>query len=221
MRASGVRTLQNALSPPKTTLRPHQSRRGVSLQAKDLVALFADVVFSLILTRCYHIYFDSLPCIFALRRYIMRLLNARSYEFEEFFDNQVPAYAILSHTWRDKEVLFKDFQPALTVPRNKPGWAKIQNTCTTALCDGLRWVWIDTCCIDKGSSAELSEAINSMFKWYKNATVCYAFLDDVPAGCEIASEKSSFANARWFRRGWTLQELIAPSEVIFYVKNPT
>jgi hypothetical protein len=76
--------------------------------------------------------------------------------------------------------------------------------------------WIDTCCIDKSSSAELSEAINSMFKWYNDAEVCYAFLSDVNADEDPNAWPSSFRNSRWFTRGWTLQELIAPGVVYFY-----
>ena len=65
----------------------------------------------------------------------------------------------------------------------------------------------DLCCIDKTSSAELSEAINSMYRWYQESGVCYAYLADVPP--------NAFSKSRWFTRGWTLQELIAPSTVIF------
>jgi hypothetical protein len=78
------------------------------------------------------------------------------------------------------------------------------------------WQWIDSCCIDKSSSAELSEAINSMFKWYENSQVCYTYLNDVPVGEDHERENSAFRNSKWFTRGWTLQELLAPQTVVFF-----
>ncbi|EIW51976.1 uncharacterized protein TRAVEDRAFT_86572, partial [Trametes versicolor FP-101664 SS1] len=80
---------------------------------------------------------------------------------------------------------------------------------------GYRLVWIDSCCIDKASSSELSEAINSMFEWYSEADVCYAYLADVPDDEDPRLLDSVFRESRWHRRGWTLQELIAPERVIF------
>ena len=145
----------------------------------------------------------------------MRLIHTTTFDLHEFFGAKVPEYAILSHTWDEHEVSFQEFQsrPA----RNGPGWRKILNCCNLARSEGIEWAWVDTCCIDKTSSAELSEAINSMFKWYEDATVCYAFLSDYQAesfGCEISSEQ--LASCRWFSRGWCLQELIAPRRLVFY-----
>lgn len=85
-----------------------------------------------------------------------------------------------------------------------------------------RWIWIDTCCIDKNSSAELSEAINSMYRWYENATVCYAHIEDCPEmspDLESHPDAWTLQNTRWARRGWTLQELIAPKVVLFYTEE--
>lgn len=96
----------------------------------------------------------------------------------------------------------------------KAGYKKIQQCCKVGAADGLEYVWIDTCCIDKTSSSELSEAINSMFRWYQEAQVCYAYLSDVPSGLDYRSPK--FRRSRWFTRGWTLQELIAPRSLIFF-----
>ena len=99
---------------------------------------------------------------------------------------------------------------------------KIRCSCERAVLDGLQWIWVDSCCIDKMSSAELSEAINSMFHWYRKAQVCYAYLSDVfipwpDDGMNAASLASyQFRNSRWFRRGWTLQELLAPRKLIFF-----
>ncbi|KAI1741052.1 HET-domain-containing protein [Xylaria scruposa] len=143
----------------------------------------------------------------------MWLLNVHTREMKEFISHkQIPPYAILSHTWGDEEVSFNDWQykPREHVER-KAGYKKIDKCCQQAIADGLNWVWVDTCCIDKSSSAELSEAINSMFRWYRNANVCYAYLCDV-----FDDFESNLAGCHWITRGWTLQELIAPSKVVFY-----
>ncbi|KAL7942592.1 heterokaryon incompatibility domain-containing protein [Trichoderma barbatum] len=150
----------------------------------------------------------------------MRLINAQTLDIEEFFDLQVPEYAILSHTWADGEISFQEWADRKN-RRFKPGYQKIIWTCEEAIRDGLQYVWVDTNCIDKTSSAELSEAINSMFKWYRGARICYTYLEDVPhmsvAACE--DQNSVFRTAKWFTRGWTLQELIAPSEIKFFSQD--
>ncbi|KAI1738448.1 heterokaryon incompatibility protein-domain-containing protein [Xylaria scruposa] len=146
----------------------------------------------------------------------MWLLNSCSWEMKEFISyKQAPPYAILTHTWGDEEVSFRDWQsgPPKCV-EGKEGFDKIKLCCQQAAADGIEWAWVDTCCIDKTSSAELTEAINSMFQWYQNAAVCYAYLDDV-----IDDIESNLAGCRWVTRGWTLQELIAPREVVFYSRG--
>jgi hypothetical protein len=142
----------------------------------------------------------------------MRLLNTTSLELEEFFDDSIPPYAILSHRWEGDEVLFQHMQDSSAL--NKKGYAKIKQCCDIAVIDGLGFAWVDTCCIDKSSSAELTEAINSMYRWYQNAAVCYAYLFDV--GSKKTSEQGDFSKSSWWTRGWTLQELIVPSQVEFY-----
>jgi hypothetical protein len=139
----------------------------------------------------------------------MRLLNSSTLELEEFLDDRVPKYAILSHRWLDGEVSLQEMQNG--TGSTKAGYAKLKLCCAQAVKDGLRYAWVDTCCIDKTSSAELTEAINSMYRWYQNAVVCYAYLSDVEG-----SNASSFKESAWFTRGWTLQELIAPANVEFY-----
>ncbi|KAI6019185.1 heterokaryon incompatibility protein-domain-containing protein [Pisolithus marmoratus] len=136
-------------------------------------------------------------------------------------------YAILSHCWGveeegEQEVLFEDMKQLLTVSdeerkeiRGRTGYKKIVDTCRRARNDGLEWVWIDTCCINKESSSELSEAINSMYKWYANAELCYAYLHDT-IGDSWTNRGESKAIPKWFSRGWTLQELIAPKVVRFF-----
>ncbi|TBU57934.1 hypothetical protein BD310DRAFT_928305 [Dichomitus squalens] len=94
--------------------------------------------------------------------------------------------------------------------------AKIRRACEAARNEGVRYMWIDSACIDKTSSSELSESINSMYIWYRDAVVCYAFLADVPVDEDPQSPRSRFRQSRWFRRGWTLQELIAPRNVVFF-----
>ncbi|KAH8903420.1 HET-domain-containing protein, partial [Coniochaeta sp. PMI_546] len=159
----------------------------------------------------------------------MRLLNAETRELELFEGDDVPAYAALSHTWgqAQEEILFQDLSGTRTwyattgPPPDSPkavGWKKLSGACRQALNDNLQYVWIDTCCIDKSSSAELSEAINSMFRWYATSSVCYAYLADVYAGTNPRSDQAmeDFRASRWFTRGWTLQELLAPADVRFF-----
>ncbi|ROV94095.1 hypothetical protein VMCG_08243 [Cytospora schulzeri] len=147
----------------------------------------------------------------------MRLINTTTLDLEVFIGHHLPRYAILSHTWGEEEVSLQDWSnrndPSSTISA-RSGYAKIVACCRTAREDGYDYVWIDTCCIDKTSSAELTESINSMFRWYGRAEVCYAYLIDFDA-----SASSFFSGAKgcvWFTRGWTLQELIAPMAVRFY-----
>jgi Heterokaryon incompatibility protein (HET) len=141
----------------------------------------------------------------------MKLINVNTYELLD--TNFTPGdptnepYAILSHTWREDEVTYADMKTLLC--RQKRGWKKIEYTCALAKRHELEWAWVDTCCIDKSSSAELSEAINSMFRWYEEAKICFVYLDDF-------EDLPSLKDCRWFERGWTLQELLAPREVHFY-----
>ena len=148
----------------------------------------------------------------------MRLLDVRTLELKTFVDN-IPPYAILSHCWEDEEVVFSDIAH-LEQAKNKKGFAKIEKTCELAVADGLEYAWVDTCCIDKSSSAELSEAINSMFAWYRASGKCYAYLADVEfqgafPGCASGHEKNTFARSKWFTRAWTLQELLAPLDYLY------
>lgn len=150
----------------------------------------------------------------------MRLLNVQTLEFEEFVGEvgiDIPLYAILSHTWGEGEVSFADHVGQQSW--SKEGYEKIRGCCRLAESEGFQYAWIDTCCIDKSSSAELSEAINSMSKWYQDAAVCYAYLSDVDSSEDPTASESSFSRSRWFTRGWTLQELLAPAEVVFLASN--
>ncbi|KAI0434793.1 HET-domain-containing protein [Xylaria sp. FL1042] len=153
----------------------------------------------------------------ALSWYTMRLLNVHTRKLQEFIGDKTPPYAILSHTWGEDEVSFQD----LADPKHKKklGYKKIQGCCQQAIRDGFEFVWVDTCCIDKRSSAELSEAINSMFRWYGEAQVCYVYLVDVPPEENSNDPHSAFFNSRWFTRGWTLQELIAPDKLKFFYRT--
>lgn len=145
----------------------------------------------------------------------MRLLHSTLLKLEEFIDTSNVPYAILSHTWGDGEVSFQDMQNG--DGQNKAGYNKILGCCKIAAADGFEYVWIDTCCIDKTSSSELSEAINSMYQWYQDADVCYAYLADIHAAYkEEEVTAATLSMSRWFTRGWTFQELIAPSTVIFF-----
>ncbi|RFU81844.1 ankyrin repeat-containing domain [Trichoderma arundinaceum] len=135
----------------------------------------------------------------------MRLLKTDKYEIQEFDQDRIPQYAILSHRWGREELTLQDVEGGVTT---KEGFKKVQQCCVRAKADGFDYVWIDTCCINKTSSAELSEAINSMYLWYHQSDRCYAYMADVPSKCTIEESE-------WFTRGWTLQELIAPSEIYF------
>ncbi|OCL07686.1 HET-domain-containing protein [Glonium stellatum] len=140
----------------------------------------------------------------------MRLLNINTFQLETYNDEQlIPIYAILSHTWGEEEVLFKDIHNDPI----KEEFQQLQRFCNEARNFGVSHVWIDTCCINKESSSELSEALNSMFSWYRNARLCIAYLSDV------FTVNQSIDHSRWFTRGWTLQELIVPTEIWFYTRE--
>jgi hypothetical protein len=131
---------------------------------------------------------------------------------------EIPPYAILSHTWGEQEVVFDDLKDIVDAQR-KEGYRKIRFCAQQAKLDGLDYFWIDTCCIDKANNTELSKAINSMFRWYRNAERCYAFLSDVENSTLEGDGESAFKQSRWFKRGWTLQELLAPDSVEFFSKD--
>ena len=140
-----------------------------------------------------------------------------------FYNGDIPPYAILSHTWsldEDEEVAFEDFNSDSA--SQKPGYRKIAFCAEQAYADVLDYCWIDTCCINRNSEAELSQAIRSMFRWYSEADRCYVYLadiswDDAEQPSEVDAE--SITNSRWFERGWTVQELLAPSCVKFFTSN--
>ncbi|TFK80359.1 HET-domain-containing protein [Polyporus arcularius HHB13444] len=151
----------------------------------------------------------------------MWLLNTRTQKLKRFdSDSDRPRYAILSHVWGKDEVSLIDIQD-LAKAKKKDGFQKVSQSCAVAHQDGYSWIWIDTCCIDKTSSAELSEAINSMYAWYGEAEACYAYLSDVKDSSQEdpSGDGSSFRSSRWFTRGWTLQELIAPRSLYFLARN--
>ncbi|KAF5329225.1 hypothetical protein D9758_018195 [Tetrapyrgos nigripes] len=147
----------------------------------------------------------------------MHLLNTKTLKLMEFYAD-IPWYAILSHTWEKEEVTFQDIQN-LGTARLKAGFAKVLNAYARARNYNFEWIWIDSCCINKESSAELSEAINSMYQYYENAVVCYVYLCDVSIEFHPRNPKSTFKDSRWFKRGWTLQELLAPDYVVFLDKD--
>lgn len=139
-------------------------------------------------------------------------------------NDSLPEYAILSHTWETEEVTFGDMIDG--TGKSKAGYDKIRFCAQQAANDGLQYFWVDTCCIDKSSSAELDEAINSMFRWYKNAVKCYVYLSDISTRTPNTSNtlsnytwESAFQSSRWFTRGWTLQELLAPALVEFFSQD--
>lgn len=189
----------------------------------------------------------------------MRLIDVTNIKLVQFFDeSKIPRYGILSHRWGSEELSFRDFNKLLV--KRHPGYEKIKRFCQKVSKEGIQYAWIDTCwqvghellfisltnlvpySIDKTSSAELSESINSMFAWYQKAAVCFVCLADVhvkdlvkdgklvsvdeaqvlasdfgPAFFANRSElETRVAQSEWFTRGWTLQELLAPLRILFY-----
>ena len=170
----------------------------------------------------------------------MRLLNTTTLKLHEFFEKDTPHYMILSHRWENDEVTFQDVKKGRNL--DAAGWQKVRAFCKFARELQYEWAWVDTCCIDKRSSAELSEAINSMYTWYEKASVCIAYLCDVSCQLEeiwmakeiqedgnviVNTEQAQLSQrticelreSEWFTRGWTLQELIAPRHVVFLDNN--
>jgi hypothetical protein len=162
-----------------------------------------------------------------------------SYKLERFEPSRLwkdssKKYAILSHTWAQnnwEEVTFDDMKD-LDTARKKPGFNKLENVCKKAAASKIPYFWIDTCCIDKsGPHDQIQSEINSMYRYYSEAEVCYVLLSDVPGSCPQLKDKDKLKevfpkskwtwqkhimNSRWFTRGWTLQELVAPKKVEFY-----
>ncbi|KAF2846575.1 HET-domain-containing protein, partial [Plenodomus tracheiphilus IPT5] len=159
--------------------------------------------------------------------YLLRFGDDNDFSLVEYVGSSVPRYAALSHTWGsdDEEVTFQDIKSG--TGKGKAGYRKIRFCGKQAASDGLQHFWVDTCCIDKTNSVELHEAINSMFRWYQNAEKCYVYLSDVSDGISNSDNepsrgwKPAFRASRWFTRGWTLQELIAPPWVEFFSKEET
>jgi hypothetical protein len=142
--------------------------------------------------------------------------------------NKVPFYGILSHRWGGdgEEITFEELMGGQRLPVDggslRPGFRKLQFCQRRAAEEGLRYFWIDTCCINKRDIIELSYSLNSMFHWYQKAVRCYVYLDDVSYTADKGSSPSlALRDSKWFTRGWTLQELLAPSSVVFYTRQET
>jgi ankyrin repeat protein len=156
---------------------------------------------------------------------LLKIEDDNKLSLVEFVGNDIPPYAILSHTWGadHEEVTYKDIVDEAGT--SKAGYNKIRFCGKQATKNHLHYFWVDTCCIDKTSSAELNEAINSMFRWYQEAARCYVYLSDVSSSSLVGDDdhskrwKPEFKNSKWFTRGWTLQELIAPKSVEFFSKE--
>lgn len=169
----------------------------------------------------------------------IRLLNTTTGRFHVADDPREVHYAILSHVWarppdlRDPELTYQDVlrihdthtpeqnpsNPHQVVSYIPQFPEKIRKFCDIAREHGYDYAWADACCIDKTSSSELSQAINAMYDWYRYADVCYVFLHDVPTpstpSTALDTHRSRFRTSVWFKRGWTLQELLAPDVVVF------
>lgn len=140
---------------------------------------------------------------------------------------QCPRYAILSHTWspnEDDEVTYRDILDGTA--QSRIGFRKLEFTMNQARQDGFEYCWVDTCCINRLNEPELSQAIRSMFRWYRDAARCYVYMSDVPGNTSdrsiprrVPTALQAFFESRWFDRGWTVQELLAPSDVIFFASD--
>jgi hypothetical protein len=156
---------------------------------------------------------------------LLKRLPGGDFQLVSVSRDHPPPYAILSHTWSDgQEVTYNELVAG--AGKDKTGYAKIRFCSERAAADGLEYCWVDTCCIDKSTSDELSTAINSMFRWYQRASKCYVYLSDVTVLDEISDAdafpiawQEDFRCSQWFRRGWTLQELLAPASVEFFSKQ--
>jgi len=157
----------------------------------------------------------------------MRLLDTSTLQFREFYGSNKPPYAILSHTWTGEEVSFDEILTPTSGTQQKAGFSKIKGCCEMAKEQGVSFAWVDSCCIDRRSSAELTEAINSMYLWYHDAVICFVYLVDVPGASTVVNGRKislddqieAFKKSRWFTRGWTLQELIASSNRMFLAND--
>jgi hypothetical protein len=158
----------------------------------------------------------------------MRLLQRLQddvFELSSFDDEHPPPYAILSHTWTEgHEVIYDELVAGAR--KNKLGYAKLRFCAGQAAVDGIQYFWVNTCCINKSASNELSTAINSMFRWYQRTARCYVYLSDISVPEEVADAQAfliiwteAFRRSRWFTRGWTLQELLAPPHVEFFSRE--
>lgn len=156
---------------------------------------------------------------------LLQRLQGDVFELTSFDDEHPPPYAILSHTWIEgQEVTYNELIAG--AGKDKAGYDKLRFCGKQAAADGLQYFWVDTCCIDKSASNELSTAINYMFRWYQRATKCYVYLSDVSVPKEVVDAQAfpitwaeAFRRSRWFTRGWTLQELLAPPCVEFFSKE--
>lgn len=151
------------------------------------------------------------------------MVNTSTLQLEFFEGLNVPPYAILSHTWEKEELTFQQMNSPDLATKSRHGYTKIQGFCQIVKSSyNLDYGWVDTCCIDKQSSAELSEAINSMYGWYQNAEICIIYLNDFQS-CSSSLQTNEFEAAlkksRWFTRGFTLQELIAPRNKTFCFRD--
>ncbi|KAI1740014.1 hypothetical protein F4680DRAFT_130831 [Xylaria scruposa] len=165
----------------------------------------------------------------------MRVLDTTTFELQEaayIEDFEKDGYAILSHCWiSNPEIVYQALPKHIEElrygkrPLSSPAVDKIHGACETARKEGYKWMWIDTCCIDKSSTQELRESINSMLKWYKDARLCVTYLFDVKKNSDATGENifcsalEKNQPAKWFSRGWCVQELLAPKAVKFYDMN--
>ncbi|OTB06721.1 hypothetical protein M426DRAFT_318783 [Hypoxylon sp. CI-4A] len=151
----------------------------------------------------------------------MWLLDTEKQSLGYFNEDQVAKtpYAILSHVWGSEEILFHEARDERAKIEDRAGWKKITRFCAAAKKHGFAYAWVDTCCIDKRSSADLTEAINSMYNYYRDASLCFIYLEDVHPCANRDQLLAAVSTTRWLTRGWTLQELLASAQRCFFATD--
>lgn len=151
--------------------------------------------------------------------HLICLIQTKNLIKEDFITEVIRTYfryAMLSHKWNIDEPLFNELPNGVFAPGLPPRFSKLRSFCEVAKCLGLGWAWCDTCCINKESSAELDEAITSMFRWYRDSALTIVYFFDISG-----FSRDDLIKSKWFKRGWTLQELLAPRVMRFYDRTWT
>ena len=211
-RTATIESTNHSLSGIESGLATHQAEHSLSAELTACSRVSPNIISAQVCFRLHRL--RGVPVLLLLIE--MWLIHIDTLKLHAFYDRDIPKYYILSHRWEDDETSFKDAQKSRNL--GSRGWTKVQSFCrfvrehppTTQPAVSVEYVWVDTCCIDKKSSAELSEAINSMWVWYQRSVACYVYLNNVPSADRDMVYRA-LRKSQWFTRGWTLQELLSIS----------